>query len=502
MAHTVNDVGPNIVMIVSDEERRNDWLDGHASLPAHDRLRRDGLSFNRHYTHSSPCSPSRASLFTGRYLAQHGVVDNVNFPTHHQLTGDIPTIGNLLSGAGYRCAYFGKWHLASTGTPDMAVHGFEGWEGNDHQFVGGAWTQRYFDPQIVDQATRWIGERVRDEHDDRPWFVVVSLLGPHDIMWFPADQPWYQAANPDDARVLRAITEFRAPGIEFAPPPTDLERRFTDLPDNFDDDLHTKPEIQRAWRQVRNTEHFVGSIAPEDTETWLRQLDYYAWLHEQVDQPIDVLLDELTRLGAYDDSVVVYTSDHGDACGAHGLRAKLPSVYEEVMGVPLVVKVPGVTTPGTQTMALSTHVDLAATICSLGGVEPSATRTLAGTDLSPVLATPSASVRDHVLFAQDSAQSELLRSVRYAVRGFFDGTTKYARYYGVGGGVQRDGTEAPTPKLYDVDAAFDDHDHEWYELDDDPGELDNLANRRDRRVRTHELFERLLDYESAFDTID
>ena len=72
---------PNMLLIVSDEERRNDWLDG-GDLPAHQRLRADGLSFDRYFTHASPCSPSRASLYTGRYLAEHGVVDNVAFPTH------------------------------------------------------------------------------------------------------------------------------------------------------------------------------------------------------------------------------------------------------------------------------------------------------------------------------------------------------------------------------------------------------------------------------------
>ena len=63
---------PNILLILSDEERRNGWLDGHADLPAHDRLRRDGLEFTRHFTHTSPCSPSRASLWSGRYLPGHG----------------------------------------------------------------------------------------------------------------------------------------------------------------------------------------------------------------------------------------------------------------------------------------------------------------------------------------------------------------------------------------------------------------------------------------------
>lgn len=482
---------PNIVLIVSDEERRNGWLADHAELPSHDRLRRDGLSFERHHTHSSPCSPSRASLWTGRYLPQHGVVDNVSFPAHTALDPAIPTVGSLLRDQGYESAYLGKWHLEQGEHPDLAAHGYSGWSGNDRQFTGGAWTQHHFDPLIADQAVDWLTHRPADQ----PWFLTISFLGPHDIMWFPIDQPDYQADHPDEAEVLRAIQDMwlgmRPEAIDGSYP-----ERFDRLPASFDDDLHTKPDIQRAWRHVRNTEHFVGAIDQADTRTWLRQMDYYAWLHEVVDDHVGTVLDCLDDLGLYDDTVVIYTSDHGDACGAHGLRAKLPCMYDEVMGVPLVVKTPG-QAGGRTTEALSTHVDLATTIAAVGGVDVDHTDTLRGRDLAPVLADPSASVRDHVLFAQDSAQSELLRNTRYAMRGYFDGTTKYARYYGVGGGIRRDGTPDPAPKAYDVDAAFDDHDHEWYEVGNDPDELVNLAHDRSRREELREHHHHLLDLEAA-----
>ncbi len=144
---------PNILLIVSDEERRNDWLDGAVELPAHERLRSDGLSFDRYFTHASPCSPSRASLYTGRYLAEHGVVDNVAFPTHTALDPAIPTVGSLLAERGYRSSYLGKWHLGHDAAPDMAAHGYLDWEGNDVHFMGSAYTGRYFDPIIVDQAS-------------------------------------------------------------------------------------------------------------------------------------------------------------------------------------------------------------------------------------------------------------------------------------------------------------------------------------------------------------
>jgi arylsulfatase len=484
---------PNVLLIVSDEERRNDWLDGTVDLPAHERLRADGLSFDRYFTHSSPCSPSRASLYTGRYLAEHGVVDNVTFPTHTALDPAIPTIGNLLTEQGYRSSYLGKWHLGHTESPDMAAHGYLDWEGNDVHFMGSAYTGRYFDPIIVDQAIDWLSTRARD--GSRPWFLTVALVNPHDIMWFPADHLSYQAEHAKFAEFFNAVVKMRLGDLPVTPPPEDYPRLFDRLPDNFGDDLHTKPEVQRAWRHVRNTEHMVGRIDAADHDTWLRGLDYYAWLHVELDASLTRLLAALDDLGLYDDTVIAYTSDHGDACGSHGLRAKLPCVYDEVMGVPLIVKAPGVPA-GAHTGALATHVDLAATIAALGGIDMAATPTLSGRDLSPVLADPEASVRDFVLFSQDSAQSDLIRNTRYAVRGFFDGETKYARYYGIGGGIQRDGTAEQGGKLFDVDADFDDHDHEWYLTAEDPHELVNLAHDRGRRNELRDLFRRLLDYES------
>ena len=502
------------MLIVSDEERRNDWLDGVVDLPAHERLRADGLSFDRYFTHSSPCSPSRASLYTGRYLAEHGVVDNVAFPTHTALDPAIPTIGSLLADRGYRSSYLGKWHLGHGETPDMAAHGYLDWEGNDIHFMGSAHTGRYFDPIIVDQAIDWLRDRSRTSATagsgagsngdrgaaggsgatDQPWFLTVALVNPHDIMWFPADHLSYQATHPKFAEFFNAVLQMRLGDLPVTPPPEDYPRLFDRLPDNFGDDLHTKPEVQRAWRHVRNHEHVVGRIDADDHDMWLRSLDYYAWLHIELDRSLARLLDALDTLGLYDDTVIAYTSDHGDACGSHGVRAKLPCVYDEVMGVPLIVKAPGVPAGG-RTPALATHVDLAATIAALGGVSLNDTPTLSGRDLSPVLADPDASVRDFVLFSQDSAQSELIRNTRYALRGFYDGDTKYARYYGVGGGVRRDGTADESGKLFDVDADFDEHDHEWYETGDDPHELVNLANDRGRRNELRDLFRRLLDYE-------
>ena len=147
---------PNQLLIVSDEERRNDWLRGKVELPAHQRLMNDGLTFNRYYTHASPCSPSRASLYTGSYLGEHGVVDNVSFPAHTALDPAIPTIGSLLVDQGYYSAYLGKFHLTHDEVPDMESFGYHDFKGNDMHYTGSAWSGRFFDPIIAGDAIEWL----------------------------------------------------------------------------------------------------------------------------------------------------------------------------------------------------------------------------------------------------------------------------------------------------------------------------------------------------------
>jgi arylsulfatase len=499
---------PNILLVVSDQERQRGWLPASVRLPWRERLMAEGIEFTRYFTHSSPCSPSRASLLTGRYLPGHGVVDNVIMPEHKELDPATATLGSLLRGAGYRSSYIGKWHLSQSEHPDMEAYGFADWDGNDRHFMGWAGTRVHFDPIIASNAAQWIGANARSQPGAaaEPWFLTVALVNPHDVMWFPIDQPGYADRNPEDVALVRRVLDAAA-WKDDDPLPIyrqDYEEIVEELPANFHDDLHTKPEAHRQWRW--DQQHGLwGYIDPSDTKAWLRHLDYYVELQRLADQSLGTVLGALEDAGAWDDTVVIFTSDHGDMCGSHGLRSKGPFVYDEIMRVPLYMRVPGVTTPGSTTEALATHVDLAATICALAGLDPDAVAGaggegsgLQGVDFSSVLAKPDTSVRDHVLFAQDSAQTRNLNQVRYALRGFFDGRTKYARYYGVGGGKPSSGLwgRDPGQKLFDVDCDFDDQDHEWYDHDTDPLELVNVANDRARRSELRELFERLRHYEA------
>jgi arylsulfatase len=487
----------NILLVVSDQERQRAWLPPTVRLPWRERLIAEGLEFTNHWTHSSPCSPSRASLITGQYVPQHRVTDNVIMPEHRELDPATPTVGSILAKAGYRSSYIGKWHLSQATSPDLVAFGYADWEGNDRHFMGWAGTGVHFDPLIASNAAAWLRA---NGTSSQPWFLTVALVNPHDVMWYPVDQPEYQRQHPQEVAGIRQVLEFARWKDDETLPVFDqpYEQIFEQLPDNFDDDLHTKPDAHRQWRWDQQ-HSLYGYIDPSDTAAWLRHLDYYAALHRLADQSLGTVLSALEESGAAPDTAVIFTSDHGDMCGSHGLRSKGPFVYDEIMRVPLYVRVPDVTRPGTATAGLGTHVDLAATIVALAGLDPTDHPTLRGQDLSPLLADPAARVRDHVLFAMDSAHTHRINRTRYAVRGFFDGRMKYARYYGIGGGIPANGLggQPAGRKLFDVDADFDDQDHEWYDQHEDPGELTNLAMDRGRRAGLRENYERLLAYEAA-----
>lgn len=486
---------PNILLIVTDQERQRDWLPAGAALPARQRLIDSSLEFTNYFTNTSPCSPSRASLFTGQYVWQHGVTENSTGPNNTELSTETRTLGHMLRGKGYRTAYKGKWHLQARPNPEMDAFGFGDWEGNDSAWWGLPGTGTEYDDPIAGQSCSWLREHANGPD---PWFLTVALVNPHDIMWFPLDQPWWQAENPEFTAMVRERLEQRRWGRSSNLPPFDyeLDEWFSELPENFDDDLHTKPDVHRRFMYHMLQESAPGRMHREDRHLWLRQLDYYVKLHELNDLAIARVLDTLDELGRGKDTIIVFTSDHGDQCGSHGLRSKGPWSYQETVRIPLYLRVPGATSSGTSTSALASHVDLARTIAELAGVDVEAEPGLVGESMQPLFANQGASIRDFVLFAQEWPWYSGVEQTRYASSGIFDGRHKYVRYYGVGGGSDRNGKALPGPMLFGRSAGFDEHDHEWYDLESDPHELVNLAMDRGRRVELRERFAELRAVES------
>ena len=419
-------------------------------------------------------------------------------PANGQLSTDAQTLGKLFRDQGYYTGYKGKWHLAPDAFPDMDAYGFSDWEGNDKAFWGQAGSGVEFDEPIARSAAQWI----RDRSDEtQPWFLSDGFVNPHDIMWYPMDQPWYQDQHRDTVDALKARYATQDWGRDDPLPAFTLpyEQWCNELPANFDDDLHTKPDVHRRFLHEMSKSN--GWIDRDDHATWIRGLDYYLKLHQMSDQSLGLILDALDETagaanGGWDNTIVIFTADHGDQCGSHGLRSKGPWNYEETMRIPLYVVAPGHTTAGTTTDAMMSPIDLAATICELGGIGADQAD-LPGQSMLPLWSDPTLGGRDFVLFAQDWAWYDGLVDTRYASRGIFDGRFKYCRYYGIGGSSTTRGTPISRPKLFGPDADFEDQEHELYDLQEDPGELVNLAMDRSRRAEVRQWFERLIEAEAA-----
>ena len=483
---------PNILLIVSDQERQRDWIPEGFNLPARQRLMDEGLEFTRYYTHTSPCSPARGTLFTGQYLPVHGVNENCIMPANGELSTDAQTLGKLFRNKGYYTGYKGKWHLAPDAFPDMDAYGFSDWEGNDKAFWGQAGSGVEFDEPIARSAAEWILDR---NGESKPWFLSVGLVNPHDVMLFPMDQPWYQQENAAQVKALKDRYATYDWGREDPLPAFNLpyEEWFTELPMNFHDDLHTKPDVHRRFMHEMSRSN--GYLDPNDHAKWIRLLDYYLKLHQMSDESLSLILSALDNTQAWDNTIVIFTADHGDQCGSHGLRSKGPWNYEETMRIPLYVVAPGITKPGTVSDAMMSPVDLAATICELGGIDSEDAK-LPGQSMLPIWSDPNETGREFVLFAQDWAWYDGLINTRYASRGIFDGRFKYSRYYGVGGSSTTRGTPIAHEKIFGPDSHFDDQEHELYDLFEDPGEMVNLAMDRARRDTVRDWHHQLLEAES------
>jgi arylsulfatase len=412
-------------------------------------------------------------------------------PANGELSTDAQTLGKLFRNKGYYTGYKGKWHLAPDAFPDMDAYGFSDWEGNDKAFWGQAGSGVEFDEPIARSAADWIHDR---SDETKPWFLSVGLVNPHDVMWFPMDQPWYQEENAAQVKALKDRYATYDWGREDPLPAFNLpyEEWFTELPMNFHDDLHTKPDVHRRFMNEMSRSN--GYLDPNDHGKWIRLLDYYLKLHQMSDQSLSLILNALDETKSWDNTIVIFTADHGDQCGSHGLRSKGPWNYEETMRIPLYVVAPGITKSGTVTDAMMSPVDLAATICELGGISKEDAN-LPGQSMLPIWSNPDEAGREYVLFAQDWAWYDGLVNTRYASRGIFDGRFKYSRYYGVGGSSTTRGTPIAHEKIFGPDSHFDDQEHELYDLFEDPGELVNLAMDRTRRDSVKEWHRRLLETE-------
>jgi arylsulfatase A-like enzyme len=401
---------PNVLLIMTDEERYPPPYETaevarfrREQMPSRDRLRDGGVEFHRHYVGSTACVPSRATLFTGQYPSLHGVsqTDGVakraDDPAMEWLDpAGVPTLGDWFRAGGYTTHYRGKWHIShadlhNPGDPEglaasdddgqlipeaveayraadrLDPFGFSGWIGREPHGVAKSNSGTVRDGVFAEQVVELFDD-LAQASDDGPWLAVASFVNPHDIAFAGGFYELLLGFEPTDDTV---------PDIP-APP---------SQADSFDG----RPACQELF-----TELWPRMVVPQSTDLAYRKLYYY--LHKLVDQAIGRILDALEASGMADDTIVVFTSDHGDLVGAHGgMRQKWAQAYDEALRVPMVVKGPGVAADPAGVSMPTSHVDLIPTLLGLTGVDVDAAaevvrrehrivQPFVGRDLSGVLA--------------------------------------------------------------------------------------------------------------------
>ncbi len=352
-----NEKRPNILMIITDHTNAEAVAPGSpCQKPNLDRLASEGIRFHRCHTVNAICSPARASLMTGLFPSTHGIWDC----THTQrqgwvdlAPGEFPFFSARLVEAGYRTGYFGKWHVESSerldqfGWLDYDPNGchLRGAEENDGCRLV-IQTPGYRDSRVcavlADDPTRppaphpafekgiaFIREKAGG---GAPFCCVISTSEPHD--------PY---------RPLRRFLDLY--DLERVPLPPTLRNPATD-----------KPEIVRRMQAVWH--------GLSDADWRLIRASYWAVI-SYLDHEVGRALDVLRETGAWENTIVVFLSDHGDMQGAHGLCTKgVGTAYEPVYNIPLIIRCPG-GPAGVEDCSTQVNLtDLAPTLLDLCGTSP------------------------------------------------------------------------------------------------------------------------------------
>ncbi|KQW52778.1 sulfatase [Nocardioides sp. Root1257] len=424
---------PDVVILMTDEERAAPSYEGPELAAWRERtlagtrwFREHGVSFERHYTGSLACVPSRPTIFTGQYPDVHGVTQTDGLGKSADDSrmrwlprGEVPTLGNWFRAAGYDTHYDGKWHIshADLHTPDgrrvetntpsgevvpdavqqyvdadpLAPYGFSGWVGPEPHGASLSDSGLRRDPLIADRLVAWLEDRYQrrragDPDALRPFLLVASFVNPHDIVLFPK---WVR-------RMPIAPSHLDPPHV--TEPPTANE------------DLALKPAAQIAFRESYPSAYgppsAIGRIYRSKAQAYR---DLYYRLHAEADAPLDRVRRTVTAGST--EAVLVRTSDHGDLLGAHGgLHQKWFNLYDEATRVPFIVARTGGSPTGPATVSEPTsHVDLVPTLLAAAGIDADAVAArlredfsevhpLPGRDLMPVVADPALADHDRAVY--------------------------------------------------------------------------------------------------------
>lgn len=479
---------PNIIVILTDQERYpvhwpEKWAENN--LKANSRLRKHGLTFTRAYTSACECTPSRAVIYTSSHYPMNQVP--VTPPTENGLPTDkeLIDIGALLKEqAGYEVIWKGKWHLSlplegqswtekdinnfeeryslsdwnppdAGTTVEIANDGLKtlggGFANNDGRFLEGITpNDSQQTPGFGENILECIARISKTPADQRqPFCLFISFVNPHDIWVYP--KHWEEANYKKE----------------------DFENLGISLPDNYQDNLLTKPSIQRKARDAYNV------VSPLTTDLEEKEyINFYAHLHKVVDARIEAVLETLDRAGLTEDTIIIRTADHGELGLSHGMREKAYTAYEEMIHIPLIISNPLWFPNPKTTDAFYSHLDLLPTIAELAGV-PDFTKYGKGHSIVSIIKNPASSVQNSILFTFDDFFFLPLDVPGGHIRAIREGDWLYAVYYSEDGSL---------------------FEYEMYNLSQDPGQLHNLLygniapHDAQEAHRLHLLLKEKIDY--------
>lgn len=483
----------NVLLITSDQHH---WMamgynDPKCKTPNLDRLAKHGIIFDRAYTTNPTSTPARASIITGMYPSQHGA-----YALGTKLMEDVPCMGDFLNDEGFQTALVGKAHFqplkGNAGYPSAEAyplihdldfwkdfngpfygfnhieltrnHGDEGHVGQHYalwlqKHLGDGWKQWFCKPMGAKKKKEsgewkmpeqyhmnaWITERCNALIDgyaenNEKFFLWASFFDPHPPYLLP--EPWASMYNPDDM----------------------------DVPESIDDDVTDMPLQYRMSRDPKANKHIYDEGSPSyhvhgvgfhrtSKEKVKQSKAYYYGMISMMDHYIGKIIDKLESENLLDKTLIIFTTDHGNFIGQHGLMGKGVFDYEDAVKIPFLVSCPGIIPEGQRSEALISLADIAPTVLDFLNIKVPSCMT--GISQKEVFTGKKEKIRDHVF-----------------VENRFQMTKFYFKTY--------------IDERYKVSIDMNSDEGELFDLKEDPNEMINLWNDPDYKELKQELLLKVL----------